>query len=89
MEKFLTDYAQMNYDASKIIALRTSMMATGLMAPEEATEMVLEKVIAMMKASGGATVAMLRGRDPVEVANVALEPYRAKTSANVRRLFGH
>lgn len=89
MEKFLTDYAQMTYDSSKIIALRTSWMTTGLMTPDEATEMFSEKVIALITSASKASVAFFCGTPPMEIANVALEPYREKTSANVRRLFRH
>lgn len=74
-------------EASAVMSMRLmGMSGMWSVTPYEQTRMWSEKPGAFVTSAGRATEAMLRGKDPVEVAAAAMRPIRAKTRANSRRL---
>ena len=54
--------------------------------PDESTRMVSEKLSAAQESALAATRAVLTGKPPAVIADLALKPIRRRTSANTRRL---
>jgi hypothetical protein len=88
MMQFATAFQTMTIAAGEIFCRRSMMMASGSMSATDAVNMVTEKAITFAEAAGEATTALVKGDDPVEIANAALEPYGTKTAANLRELRG-
>jgi len=86
--RFATAYQTMAIEAGEVFFRRSLMMATGSIGAPEAVDMVVEKATTFTEAAGVATTALVQGEDPVGVATAALEPYGARTAANVRELRG-
>ncbi len=79
--------SQMMSEAGMIVGMRMLGMA-GMwrVSPAENARMVEEKVAAVTEGAMAASRAMLRGAEPVAVADAALRPVRRTTAANVKRL---
>ena len=88
MIQFATAYQTMAIAAGEVFFRRSLMMASGSMSATDAVTMVVEKATTFAEAAGGANNAVAKGQDLVGVATAALEPYGARTAANVRDLRG-
>ncbi len=77
---------QMMVTASTVIQIRMMQMSLGLMRPEEAARMVMEKPSAFAKSAEMSVRAMAANRGFATVALAAMKPVGAKTRANARRL---
>jgi hypothetical protein len=88
MMQLSTTYQTMAIAAGEIFCRRFLMMASGSMSATDAVNMVAEKTTTFAEAAGEATTAVVKGDDPVGIANAALEPYGTKTAANLRELRG-
>jgi hypothetical protein len=74
-------------EAQMVIGLRLLGMA-GMWntAPSEASRMVTEKLVTSGETTVAAAKAILQGKNPAKVADLALKPIRRRTSANASRL---
>jgi hypothetical protein len=88
MMQFTTAYQTMTIAAAEIFFRRSLMMVSGSISATDAVNMVAEKTTTFAEAAGEATTALVKGEDPVGVANAALEPYGTRTAANLREIRG-
>lgn len=79
---------QMMYTASTVIQIRVMQMGLGIMRPDEAARMVLEKPTAFAKSTEMSMRALARNRGYAAAALEAMKPVGAKTKSNARRLGG-
>ncbi|MGB0661136.1 MAG: hypothetical protein ACPGNV_13290 [Mangrovicoccus sp.] len=79
-------YAEMMIDANTVIRERMTQMAFGMMKPEEAALMVMEKPSAFAKSIAMASQAHADQQGHAAITLAAIEPLTAKTSANAKRL---
>lgn len=86
--RFATAYQTMAIEAGEVFLRRSLLLANGSIGAPGAMGMVVEKATAFAEATGDATTALVKGADPIGVATAALEPYGARTAANVRELRG-
>ena len=74
-------------EAQTVIALRTlGMVGAWNTRPSENSRMVSEKTQAFAQSARAATLAMVQGARPDQVATAAMKPLRRKTKSNVARL---
>ena len=85
-QKAMFSSAQMMFSASTVIQLRMMQMALGVMRPEEATRMVLEKPSAFMKATEMSARALAGNRGFEAATAAGIAPYKRATGANAKRL---
>ena len=85
-QKAAMAYGQMAVTANQVIAVRTTQMALGVMKPEEAARMILEKPAAFARSFEMAARAQAASKGHAAVALAALTPLGAKTGSNARRL---
>lgn len=86
--RFTAAYQSMTTAAGEVFFRRSLMMASGSTGAPDVVSLVVEKAATFAEAAGEATTAMVMGHDPLGVATAALEPYGARTAANVRELRG-
>lgn len=86
--QFATAYQTMTIAAGEVFFRRSLMLATGSASTLDVVGMVVEKTATFAEAAGEAMAALVKGEDAVAVATAALEPYGARTAANVRELRG-
>ncbi|WP_128516268.1 antifreeze protein [Tabrizicola thermarum] len=79
--------ATMLAEAQMVIAMRLLGMA-GMwrVSPSENARMVSEKMDAVQQSAFSATRAVMQGKSPAAIADVALKPISRRTSANAKRL---
>jgi hypothetical protein len=75
MMQLATAYQTMTMAAGEIFVRRLLMIASGSMSATEAVNMVAEKTTTFAEAAAEATSALVKGDDPVGIANAALTPY--------------
>lgn len=78
--------AQMAVSAATVIQLRTMQMSLGIMKPEEATRMLLEKPSAFMRATEMSARALAANRGLAAATLAGMAPIRRTTQANAKRL---
>ncbi len=84
--QFAIAYEEMTFAAGEVILRRTLRMSKGTMTGPEAVAMVMEKSSAFAVAAERAAIATARGANPLAIATAALQPIRAKTRSNARKL---
>ncbi len=84
--RFAIAYQEMSFAAGEVILRRTLRMSQGTMTGPEAVAMVMEKPSAFAVAAQRAAIATARGANPLAIASAALQPIRAKTRSNARKL---
>ncbi|SOH93720.1 hypothetical protein SAMN06273572_102398 [Monaibacterium marinum] len=72
--------------AAQTIVSRSTLFFQGALTPIEATQMWVEKPVAIAEGLQDAVLAMAKGQSPSEMMEAALKPVAAKTSANAKRL---
>ena len=81
------DMAQMGFEASSIVAMRTmGMMGLWHIGKSEVYDMVAEKPAAFAEAWSAGLFAAMRGAAPQAVLAASLQPIGRKTRSNHRRL---